>query len=645
MTRTIVAILLLFIMNALYVRTVFAVTGINPQINFQGKLVNTDGTNVTTNKTLIFTIYDDPSAGTNLWTETDVVTVTDGIFRTTLGDGTTMPGSIDFNTDNLYLGIKVSTEASEMTPRVRFTAVPYAFNALKVAGLTVTNTTGTFTLAADKILTVNNTLTFAGTDSQTITFQGTDTYVGRATSDTLTNKTIGSTGLIFSGTTTDIQSVSGESLTLQAAGTSEISTVQIGAGGSGSATPDFLGLDVKSDTGDPAGGFEGAMYYNTFDNKFRCYQGAGWTDCVGGGGGGPTGSTGATGVQGPTGSTGATGIQGTTGPTGSTGATGVQGPTGSTGATGQIGPTGSTGATGEAGPTGSTGATGIQGTTGPTGSTGATGVAGPTGSTGSTGATGAAGPTGSTGSTGQIGPTGATGASTLQGAYDGGKSIEEDGTNPILIQESGAGSQDLLQLKDNGTWTGKFLTALSGGTEAFSISNTGSVSIADAQSYTGAGAVTFSSAAGSGLTINSGTIGTIAIGDDASAETINIGTGGAAKTLVIGSTDTTSTTTLQSGSGNINLRANSTATANVQIGAGGAGSTTPDLLVLDIKSDAEGALVGTNGAMYYNASTNKFRCYQNSVWTDCIGTGGSGVPKESHVIFFTESNETNAIAF
>ncbi len=81
----------------------------------------------------------------------------------------------------------------------------------------------------------------------------------------------------------DINTAAGN-LTLQPAGAATIANVQIGVGGAGSTTPDFLGLDVKSDTGDPLGGFEGAMYYNTFDNKFRCYQGAAWADCVGGSG-------------------------------------------------------------------------------------------------------------------------------------------------------------------------------------------------------------------------------------------------------------------------------------------------------------------------------------------------------------------------
>ena len=31
--------------------------------------------------------------------------------------------------------------------------------------------------------------------------------------------------------------------------------------------------------------------------------------------------------------------------------------------------------------------------------------------------------------------------------------------------------------------------------------------------------------------------------------------------------------------------------------------------------------IAANGVMYYDSGTNRFRCYQNGVWADCIGTG------------------------
>ncbi len=70
-----------------------------------------------------------------------------------------------------------------------------------------------------------------------------------------------------------------EYLVLQAGTTAESKRVMIGTGGGGSATPDMLGLDVKNTTGDPSG-FAGAMYYNIFQNSFRCYQASSWVDCI-----------------------------------------------------------------------------------------------------------------------------------------------------------------------------------------------------------------------------------------------------------------------------------------------------------------------------------------------------------------------------
>jgi hypothetical protein len=96
------------------------------------------------------------------------------------------------------------------------------------------------------------------------------------------NTIFSSGGLTFTGGAASTFQTTAGGITLQAAGTGTSSRVQVGAGGAGSTTPDVFALDVKSDTGDPVIGAEGDMYYNTFSNRFRCYQGTGWVDCIGG---------------------------------------------------------------------------------------------------------------------------------------------------------------------------------------------------------------------------------------------------------------------------------------------------------------------------------------------------------------------------
>ena len=105
-------------------KNVFAATGINQTVNFQGKVVNSDGTNVADGKyTFVFKLYDADPGGTNLWTETQSnVQVTAGIFRVSLGSVQSLSG-IDFNSDNLYLGINSNSDG-EMTPRIRLASVP-----------------------------------------------------------------------------------------------------------------------------------------------------------------------------------------------------------------------------------------------------------------------------------------------------------------------------------------------------------------------------------------------------------------------------------------------------------------------------------------------------------------------------------------
>jgi hypothetical protein len=109
---------------------------INNQISFQGKLTNPDGTNVTNGTySITFNLYTVASGGSAIWTETQgSVSVTDGIFQVNLGSVTSLPGSVDFNSGSVYLGVKVGADP-EMTPRILFTASPYAFNSDKLGGI------------------------------------------------------------------------------------------------------------------------------------------------------------------------------------------------------------------------------------------------------------------------------------------------------------------------------------------------------------------------------------------------------------------------------------------------------------------------------------------------------------------------------
>lgn len=128
---------------ASFTSPVFGAAGINKTINFQGKIVNSDGTNVEDGSyDVAFGLYTAASGGSPTWTETwssgsAQVSVLDGIFQVSLGAHTALPGDVDFNSDNIYLGVNFDGDG-EMEPRIRLSAVPQAFNSDKVDGLDAT---------------------------------------------------------------------------------------------------------------------------------------------------------------------------------------------------------------------------------------------------------------------------------------------------------------------------------------------------------------------------------------------------------------------------------------------------------------------------------------------------------------------------
>ncbi len=106
---------------------IMAQADVTGRINFQGRLTDTSGFPVQDDTyQMTFSIYASSTGGSSIWSETQNVATTDGIYSVVLGLINEIdPDDID---GNRYLGVKVGSD-SEMTPRQLLTAVPFSFKA------------------------------------------------------------------------------------------------------------------------------------------------------------------------------------------------------------------------------------------------------------------------------------------------------------------------------------------------------------------------------------------------------------------------------------------------------------------------------------------------------------------------------------
>ncbi len=98
------------------------------EVNYQGRLTDSEGGPLDTTVSITFTLYNVPSGGTVFWSETHAVDVVDGLFEVTLG-----LYEEKFDTEQKWLGIQVG-DNPEITPRTRFQSVPYAFRVETIDG-------------------------------------------------------------------------------------------------------------------------------------------------------------------------------------------------------------------------------------------------------------------------------------------------------------------------------------------------------------------------------------------------------------------------------------------------------------------------------------------------------------------------------
>jgi len=110
-------------------------------IAYQGRLADADGNPLTGTYNMEFRLYDVPEGGVplweELWTGSNAVRVSDGLFNVMLGSLNPIPMGVVTGHDTLYLGITVGTD-DEMTPRVQLGSVPWAVQPLTVPDGSIT---------------------------------------------------------------------------------------------------------------------------------------------------------------------------------------------------------------------------------------------------------------------------------------------------------------------------------------------------------------------------------------------------------------------------------------------------------------------------------------------------------------------------
>ena len=227
---------------------------INPQLAFYGTLQNTSGANLSGTYDMVFKFYDAPSGGILLDTSVHTasngnpVAVSSGAFRVDLGSGTgNSLAGIDFTKNTIYVGLTIGSD-SEMAPRERLTAVPYAFNSDTLDGYHATdlirgNASGTISANdTSPLLTITQNgsgdilhLFTGAVSALTVRNNG---FVGIGTSSPLHTLSVQGDALITGRLYDSANSAGLSGYVLQSTGgaTAWVATSSLGIGGGGTVT-------------------------------------------------------------------------------------------------------------------------------------------------------------------------------------------------------------------------------------------------------------------------------------------------------------------------------------------------------------------------------------------------------------------------
>lgn len=295
----------------------YAVTTVPLKVNFQGRL--TDSTGVVVADGLYnakFALYDAASAGTLKWSETREVAsrlqVTNGLFSVRLGDGTnTFGGTLDTifaANSTLYFEITLANPATatcstascqtweSAMSRTQVATSAYAFNSDALDGYDSSYfAPATGSTAYAPMSGSTNYAPISGSTNYA-PISGSANYIQNGTGAQTANFNVSGSGTIGgAGTVTGAFTNNGAAMFYNSTNSSAAFTIQrqnaddmfvADTTGSrvyiGNTTVDTstVVLVLDSATADPGTAVNGSQYYNSTNNRFRCYEGGAWKNCA-----------------------------------------------------------------------------------------------------------------------------------------------------------------------------------------------------------------------------------------------------------------------------------------------------------------------------------------------------------------------------